>query len=606
MSTLSSAPIWVRETKGFPVKDFKSVAGADDGTISLVVHASADYYHSGGKVGTYVNAAYAQRFMDDQRATQELVMLEPSKGVKLWKAAFDARTPTGMNTTLWSLTHAFGTVMDFARKTRPVSLSNPHHPLLVHLRAGIFKHCQRIITEDTFVQEHPASRSLTSGAINATDTGRSSLQFFVWRMLGIISTFCLYYQENVDGPIPPSLKACVPSREDVLMLPAKLWHMLSVRRDIFTDGDLYDRSLPGSASKFRENLRVLLHAFCPVRQVRIVNAHDLHIKGLKYLRSLLLLAWFSGTQDGSDEETHANIILQYACILWSGNQLPTGPLSGVSDDEVLEFFEKDVIPVYGSESFLARLRVTLELLEADDDEGSTMTTFRDISRALIHPAFRAHLVSSGVLEIVMRKFRKVLDASSLDTDDMSTHITLFPTILPFINGVSKPADANPLVAQLLREYDSMLWVSTGLLSSARLNAKNTTSVTDIVRTYQAMAQRLKRQDGDEATYKLLLSSLRRVWYGTLATLHELQQHHYSTSREGLVLMWRRFGLAAGLDEDREKKEFEKHADKLCSWTTCPHHVSFSKTSTSFCKGCGKARYCSRVCQQKLGLESRKA
>ncbi|KZV72093.1 hypothetical protein PENSPDRAFT_370648 [Peniophora sp. CONT] len=67
-------------------------------------------------------------------------------------------------------------------------------------------------------------------------------------------------------------------------------------------------------------------------------------------------------------------------------------------------------------------------------------------------------------------------------------------------------------------------------------------------------------------------------------------------RDGLIAAWRQFGTAAGLKEEAEKKNFVKHADKICSWKSCLNHVAFSETPNRTCKGCGKARYCSRVCQ----------
>ena len=111
---------------------------------------------------------------------------------------------------------------------------------------------------------------------------------------------------------------------------------------------------------------------------------------------------------------------------------------------------------------------------------------------------------------------------------------------------------------------------------------------DIIRTYQAKIQQLNRQEKDKVNHELIISSLRRVWYGTLATLFELQRHTYSSQRDGLIASWRRFGIIAGLNEESEELRFEKHADKLCAWTSCPNHISFSQSSTSICKGCGKA------------------
>ncbi|KZV72100.1 hypothetical protein PENSPDRAFT_370674 [Peniophora sp. CONT] len=499
---VSSVPLWVQETKGFPVEGFKTAAGEQDDSVVFVAHASAEYYRAGGKVGTYVRSGFAEWFLRQQQATQELVMLQPSKAMELWKAKYDARIPTGMNAELWDITHVFANVT--ALTARDVSgntsaFASPRNPILGHLRAGLFKHCQRIISEDNFLNEHP---------------------FFIWRMLSILSAVCLSC--NMISVVPLAFKAHMPSREDVLMMPAKLWQMASARRDIFLDGDLYDRTFPGSASQLRVNLRYLLYIFCPLMNYPVLNKHDLKVKKYEHLRRLSVFAWFTGPLDGQDETIHADLLLDTACTCWSGHRLPSGQSLGVSDEEVLEFFTEDIVSVYGAEPFLSRLRTTLEATEGRESD-YLPTMLREMSRGLVHPAFRAHLETSHVMELIMHVFRKMLDASLLDTDDMSMHVALFPTILPFLNGLSKDAGVKDIVTLLLRKYDVMTWISAGLLSCARLDATNTTNVSEIIHTYQSMVQQLKRRKSGKADYHLLVNSLRRVWYGTLATL---QQHTY--------------------------------------------------------------------------------
>lgn len=108
------------------------------------------------------------------------------------------------------------------------------------------------------------------------------------------------------------------------------------------------------------------------------------------------------------------------------------------------------------------------------------------------------------------------------------------------------------------------------------------NVSDIIRTYQGITLQLKREDRTKATYGLLVSSLRQVWYGTLATLYELQAHTYASERDGLIVIWRRFGVAAGLDEKVEMRR----ATHLCSRIYCRHHFFFTEKPTPTCKGCG--------------------
>lgn len=127
-------------------------------------------------------------------------------------------------------------------------------------------------------------------------------------------------------------------------------------------------------------------------------------------------------------------MLEMACTFWQGHQLPSGEVLGVSDEEVLDFFGKDVIPVFTPVPFLFRLRATLEAAEGRDVI-ALAAMFRQISRGLLHPAFRSHLETSGVLELMMRGFKRMSDSSLRDTDDMGINVSLFPTVLPFLKFV---------------------------------------------------------------------------------------------------------------------------------------------------------------------------
>lgn len=163
----------------------------------------------------------------------------------------------------------------------------------------------------------------------------------------------------------------------------------------------------------------------------LVNEYDLKVMNLEHLRRLLLLAWFYGPVNRPDDAGLSDLMLQLACPLWSGYQLPSGDIVGVSGEEVINFFDRDVISVYGAVPFLARLRTTLQSIQ-EGNQDVAMTNLRDVSRGLVHPVFRPYLIPSGVLEVMMCMFKKRLDSSLLDTNDMTSHTTLFPCILPFL------------------------------------------------------------------------------------------------------------------------------------------------------------------------------
>lgn len=65
--------------------------------------------------------------------------------------------------------------------------------------------------------------------------------------------------------------------------------------------------------------------------------------------------------------------------------------------------------------------------------------------------------------------------------------------------------------------------------------------------------------------------------------------------------WLALGLATGLDEEEEKEGFEREmrrAAQKCAWKECEYHKRRPPWPTRACVGCGEARYCSRLCQQK--------
>ena len=233
-------------------------------------------------------------------------------------------------------------------------------------------------------------------------------------------------------------------------------------------------------------------------RVQIVDKHDLKTKGFEHLRRLLLFIWFSSSTLAPEEKSDADLMLEFACTFWTGHELPTGQILGVTDEEVLGFFGRDVVPVYGPGPFLSRLHSTLEGITTDGRASKHLTTiYREISRGLLHPAFRPHLETSGVLDLVMHGFKNILDDSLQDTSDMSTHVALFAMVLPFIkfvlrtsaflwvrksadifrSGLSQVVGVDEIVTKLLCDYDAMFWISAGLLSSARTNTMNTSAYT---------------------------------------------------------------------------------------------------------------------------------
>lgn len=141
----------------------------------------------------------------------------------------------------------------------------------------------------------------------------------------------------------------------------------------------------------------------------------------------------------------------------------------------------------------------------------------------------------------------------------------------------------------------------------RLPSLIQTIVTDvcikIIESYTRIAAALGLRSGKNALRKAFRQAARRQWYRTLKTLRELPLRDTRATRKCAQLMpaWQGLGEALNLDETSEKADYDhemKKVAQLCAWTECEYHEKKPPNPTRVCAGCGEARYCSRLCQQK--------
>ena len=93
------------------------------------------------------------------------------------------------------------------------------------------------------------------------------------------------------------------------------------------------------------------------------------------------------------------------------------------------------------------------------------------------------------------------------------------------------------------------------------------------------------------------AAMRRQWYPTLRAIQPYRTQNAELKK--LVETWCSLGRGMGLDEKREKEEYDrevKRLGQLCAWRECEYHTVKPPTPLSACKGCGEARYCGRACQ----------
>lgn len=97
--------------------------------------------------------------------------------------------------------------------------------------------------------------------------------------------------------------------------------------------------------------------------------------------------------------------------------------------------------------------------------------------------------------------------------------------------------------------------------------------------------------------KAMKQAMRRQWYPTLRAIRPYSKQ--SVDMNNLVTTWYSLGRGMGLDEKKEKEEYDREVKRLgqfCAWKECGFHTAKPETPLSACKGCGEVRYCGRACQ----------
>ncbi|KZV60915.1 hypothetical protein PENSPDRAFT_759749 [Peniophora sp. CONT] len=96
---------------------------------------------------------------------------------------------------------------------------------------------------------------------------------------------------------------------------------------------------------------------------------------------------------------------------------------------------------------------------------------------------------------------------------------------------------------------------------------------------------------------------RAIWWPThralLSARNDMAAEHGPTEIDALAEVWIVLAVALGLNPKKEPMKYEKLANQRCSWRLCPYHSVNVDESVKLkaCQGCGKVRYCGRVCQR---------
>ncbi|VDB84264.1 unnamed protein product [Peniophora sp. CBMAI 1063] len=386
----------------------------------------------------------------------------------------------------------------------------------------------------------------------------------------------------------------------------EFWKIMWVNIPLFRDDTPFDKKahrLKCEPLSLRDALQNMIAAYLSITETEGLRGNWVPEQdSCKTLCRILFFLWHS--PPGSETTIiHKHFVFNMLNTLFD----PSCPFTCLAPNDRNDFMDEEVVAGFGANRFLCRVATNLDnpptVFKYDSYVGNTlMSIINDVGCIIERPAFRPHLASSGILRAI-RDFADVPRKHGLVTsaDDLWG---LFDNVLRVLDLVLRSAAISQAAKPLLRDCDVF-----GLLAEASVhfaNAPSTepghSSITHVLSFYVLIAGGVQAQSGREQLHELLLQSIRPVWYRTIHHLGRIQRRDTSIAKKCLKLIsvWMKLGDILALEEDAEKKEYErsmKREAQMCAWAACQYHKMPSGSPTRACAGCGEARYCSRPCQQ---------
>ncbi|VDC07231.1 unnamed protein product [Peniophora sp. CBMAI 1063] len=445
--------------------------------------------------------------------------------------------------------------------------------------AGLLDFCQQVLDDDN-----------TLSQIYATWT----LKFFE------ILESMMYAIDDRCKKLPDGAGRHSPLRARVLSLANQLWRGVDKRPYAFVCTHWNNQS------KEMYQLMLTRLLLAASKHMSATDPSGESLGGPEYgpFRRVALFGWFQGHNPTDTLGLVESLLVLPFTDLWPA---PFRTPFDIPEDEPPQFttfIKEEILDVYGPRAYLDRLEISLRHPQHID--ARLLFLFKIIGKTIVREEFAPHVQAAGTFW----SMRQAVDRQMMKgaRDDMELFMILYQTLMIFslfthISSVSEGA------AHLIKECDVIELLSLTIVLAVRIQPLVPLGYTGLtcclhpMQVWTELGHTLSMRSGRNLLLKAFKHAVRREWYPTLATLHTLPKGglSHNADRDDFVQAWYELGMTVGLDESKEREEYErfgKRAARSCSWKECRYHTEAAPNPSRVCVGCGEVRYCGKPCQTK--------
>ncbi|VDC02286.1 unnamed protein product [Peniophora sp. CBMAI 1063] len=496
--------------------------------------------------------------------------------MRRWRNLYHQRVRCGTNKELWSFTRAIASLAESVlgkaddpkfggRDTRQIirTLVTEH---------GLCSFLELVVSQEDFFAEYPD---------------------FVISMLDVVIAVVVQAEKH-----PNVLKQ---SREMIAALCDNAWK----KHALLANNDELDQYYPMGRLGIRHQLSFMLLAM-----IMPVKAKTFGSEG--FLRRASFVCWFYSPEieAAASDLMYSTIVLMYAMEGNAGTAKErTSRQTNVDVKDLMELMGQDVLPTFGANGYLMRLRNTLEhpglINETLDWAVSSMTR-----SVITHPEFLNELAPSGILKAALECLnRQAMEGKPGTQSDSLCNVLGMYTMIMNV-GFAAPKRHHAILTALIREGSLVEIVARALricVTEGQSKGLTYNICLDGVKALETCALWANTLSAKNPLRKVMRQGFREEWYPTLAFLRETTGRATNSKHARILNIWKKLGEDLGFEEDVQKAQYERElrkAERHCTRAACRYHKEVCPIKLRACKGCGE-KYCSSTCQRKDWKEEHK-